>query len=207
MEGKQQLAEGQTESRFFDLPTGKTVIMGNGDFAVGGCYSPELNMHGLLYMPLPERRQPGESTTDLFPVGSRAVDPAAIIYFKTPAAMRQTMGYLTEKLAELEGKTAGTAMLAIDDVIAERHRQQAIEGWTAEHDDQHQHGEMASAAACYASMGRFMNPNHGNPPANFPWAKEWWKPGNYRRNLVKAAALMLAEIERIDRAEMKKGGA
>ena len=38
---------------------------------------------------------------------------------------------------------------AIDDVLAERHRQVEAEGWTPEHDDTHARGEMASAAACW----------------------------------------------------------
>lgn len=204
-----------SERDFFDLPTGKVVIMGNGDFGVGGCYSPELDMHGIIYLPLPERREPGTPTTDLFPVGSRAVEPAAIIYFKSPAALRQTMGYLTEKLAELEGKTAGTAMLAIDDVIAERHRQQAVEGWTPEHDDQHSNGEMSRAAGLYAISAGFATKYLDGEtktcpvPDGWPWAEAWWKPANARRDLVKAAALILAEIERIDRAAIasEKGGA
>lgn len=40
------------------------------------------------------------------------------------------------------------------DVIAElqgeRFRQRNSEGWTAEHDDQHDNGALAAAAACYA---------------------------------------------------------
>lgn len=35
-------------------------------------------------------------------------------------------------------------------VIAERRRQIEVEGWTHEHDDQHQVGDLASAGACYA---------------------------------------------------------
>lgn len=197
----------------FDLPTGKVVIMGNGDFCVGGCYSTELDMHGLVYMPLPERREPGTPTTDLFPVGSRAVDPAAIVYFKTPAAMRQTMGYLTEKLAELEGKTAGAAMLAIDDVIAERHRQQAVEGWTPEHDDRHKPGTLARAGGSYAlnaGAALFFGADSTvciDAPYGWPFDPEWWKPSGSRRDLVKAAALILAEIERIDRVAIANGDA
>lgn len=32
----------------------------------------------------------------------------------------------------------------------------------------------------------------------------WWKPGAPRRMLIKAAALIVAEIERLDRAAAKK---
>jgi hypothetical protein len=37
-------------------------------------------------------------------------------------------------------------------------------------------------------------------PTDWPWPESWWKPTGDRRNLVKAGALILAEIERIDRA-------
>ncbi|EJH1054477.1 hypothetical protein NCL57_004424 [Salmonella enterica] len=39
---------------------------------------------------------------------------------------------------------------AVCDVIAERYRQQSVEGWTSEHDDEHSDGELALAASCYA---------------------------------------------------------
>ena len=85
---------------------------------------------------------------------------------------------------------------AIDDVVAERQRQIDGEGWTVAHDDQHNNGELAKAAAAYASYGAsFTVPN-----GLWPWSNEWWKPtGSKRRALVKAGALILAEIERLDR--------
>lgn len=91
------------------------------------------------------------------------------------------------------------------DVIAERRRQVSGEGWTPEHDDQHVGGEMARAAACYAiSDYSFLRIEAGGNETIFsrlwPWEWSWWKPKNRRRNLVRAGALILAEIERIDRA-------
>ena len=44
------------------------------------------------------------------------------------------------------------------------------------------------------------------PPATWPFAAQWWKPVSRRRSLVKAAALILAEIERLDRAEGQSNG-
>jgi hypothetical protein len=38
----------------------------------------------------------------------------------------------------------------------------------------------------------------------WPWDRKWWKPTDRRRDLVKAAALILAEIERLDRATIKE---
>jgi len=32
------------------------------------------------------------------------------------------------------------------------------------------------------------------------WAREWWKPKDRRRDLIRAAALIVAEIERLDHA-------
>jgi hypothetical protein len=90
---------------------------------------------------------------------------------------------------------------AESDVLDERTRQQIVEGWTPEHDDQHEIGEMASAAACYAANAGGFVWQGGWPREVWPLSREWWKPTNSRRDLVKAGALILAEIERIDRAE------
>lgn len=91
---------------------------------------------------------------------------------------------------------------ALTDIIAERQRQQTVEGWTPEHDDQHDDFEMSVAAACYALNA------HGfaalGTMSLWPWDAAWWKPTNPRRDLVKAAALIAAEIERIDRASQSE---
>lgn len=107
---------------------------------------------------------------------------------------------------------------AAQDVLAERLRQVEALGWTPEHDDEHSHGQLAAAAAVYAAhasadaavFGQAPNPD---PASTFklqefvrrcwPWDMEWWKPSNRRRMLVKAGALILAEIERLDRAEKR----
>jgi hypothetical protein len=79
---------------------------------------------------------------------------------------------------------------AIADIAAERERQISAEGWTPEHDDAHDDGALAKAAACYARGSR----------QYWPWARVWWKPRDKRANLVRAGALIVAEIERLDRA-------
>lgn len=111
---------------------------------------------------------------------------------------------------------------ALHSVIAERRRQIMSEGWTPEHDDEHAQGEMALAAACYAAhtatwefIGHGLDSKGGLFRAYqsaqefvgrmWPWAREWWKPKDERSNLVRAAALLLAEIERMDRAAGKDG--
>lgn len=88
--------------------------------------------------------------------------------------------------------------IADNDVRAERRRQIEFEGWTEEHDDEHSSGELAEAAICYIEGTTAYG--HGNQHHRWPWSLMWWKPKDRRRNLVKAAALLIAEIERIDRA-------
>ncbi len=91
------------------------------------------------------------------------------------------------------------------DVQSERRRQINVEGWTPEHDDKHETGALASAAGCYA-MFSLAYPA-GDPSHFWPWDKSWWKPSpDGRRNMVKAGALILAEIERLDRAAATQGG-
>lgn len=94
---------------------------------------------------------------------------------------------------------------AARDVLAERERQKTVEGWTAEHDDAHNLGEMADAAACYAIRSSRTTDDQaacaGRSIINrlWPWEMTWWKPTIRRSDLVKAGALILAEIERLDR--------
>lgn len=105
-------------------------------------------------------------------------------------------------------------MSGLEDVIAERRRQINEEGWSADHDDQHDKGEMALAAASYAYTSTLVNSEieahknalWGSPSGVFSvirhlwrWEPRWFKPQNKRSDLVRAGALILAEIDRIDR--------
>lgn len=85
------------------------------------------------------------------------------------------------------------------DVIAERREQVTREGWTPDHDDLHKDGALADAARAYLMS----NLDPEEPPYMWPWPLQWWKPTTIRRNLVKAAALIIAEIDRLDRADAK----
>ena len=102
---------------------------------------------------------------------------------------------------------------ALKDIAAERQRQIDAEGWTPEHDDSHADGELAAAACCYA-VGTIGLAKHSPESAErgwrlpqplWPWRRDWWKPSDRRRDLVKAGALIVAEIERLDRAPMTQG--
>lgn len=101
-------------------------------------------------------------------------------------------------------------------IEAERWRQIDKEGWTTAHDDEHEFGELASAAACYAlppmlrvnEKREVFRPEdrvhaRGMVPTYWPcdWTIDSWKPtpNDRVRELVKAGALLAAEIDRLQR--------
>lgn len=95
------------------------------------------------------------------------------------------------------------------EIASERTRQLAEERWLPEHDNGHRLGELATAAACYAmppaSRIRYTaSPPFEEwrelPPISWPWDYAWWKPSNDRMiDLIKAGALIAAEIDRLKR--------
>lgn len=85
-------------------------------------------------------------------------------------------------------------------IAMERHRQETEEGWTAEHDSQHVHGELVRAAAIYALPSGYREMYHDGEieiPVGWPWEAKWWKPtpDDRIRELVKAGALIAADID------------
>lgn len=103
-------------------------------------------------------------------------------------------------------------------LIEERRRQREVEGWTPEHDDQHPAGVLTRASICYALNAVFrMGGRHtvllrlalGAWPLSrlrvriWPWSSEWWKPRGWRRDLERAGALIVAELEKLDRDERR----
>lgn len=97
---------------------------------------------------------------------------------------------------------AGQVPQAWLDVQAERRRQITAEGWTPEHDDLYCAAELPRAAAAY-----ILNGANDEAPAIWSFSAKWWKPRDARSNYVRAGALILAEIERLDRAAPGKEGA
>lgn len=86
-------------------------------------------------------------------------------------------------------------------IAAERQRQIDAEGWTPEHDAEHDSDDLACAAVCYATPPH-LRPLSGEAPggpARWPWERRFWKPtpDDRVRELVKAGALVAAEIDRL----------
>ena len=92
----------------------------------------------------------------------------------------------------------------VEDIAAERRRQMQVEGWTSKHDDTHTAGQMAAAAGTYGIGALLPGEQDRVFQRYWPWDRASWKPRNARRDLVRAAALIVAEIERLDRIEASK---
>jgi hypothetical protein len=92
-------------------------------------------------------------------------------------------------------------MLAASKLLRERRRQQRDHGYDDAHDDQYQGPELALAAACYLLAYAGPDFSTGHVATYWPWDPVHWKPDaeNPRRNLEKGGALLLAELERLDR--------
>ena len=119
------------------------------------------------------------------------------------AIIRGTREHDAEQVSKA---TQGLAMSrgAID-VCNERLRQFTHEGFTPSMDDDYGDRSLARAAVCYADHSTASEEHRakGRVPSFWPWSKNWWKPTDRRRDMVKAAALLIAEIDRIDRGEIE----
>ncbi len=104
---------------------------------------------------------------------------------------------------------------AIEEIAAERWRQISREGFTPAHDDTLVNGELAQGAAAYCIAAglprdRYRDLRRNGDEAEvakalpiftlWPWHNGLFKPMNPRRDLIKACAMIVAEIGRIDRA-------
>ncbi len=115
-------------------------------------------------------------------------------------------------LVTFEQNEAGGHEAGVQAIARERARQVEQEGWSADHDDAYDAGTLAVAAATYAlSAGCELNPHWGQGiqqdelPDYWPFNSAWWKPTDPRTDLVKAGALIAAEIDRIDREAKREG--
>lgn len=89
----------------------------------------------------------------------------------------------------------------LGDILNER-ISQIEKGYTPEHDDEHDKGELAEAASIVAAD---LEVTDMEPPGPRQWAAYIFgkHEGNRRRQLVIAAAMLVAEIERMDRVAAK----
>ncbi len=97
--------------------------------------------------------------------------------------------------------TIGSSMIS-----AERIRQVQMEVWSAAHDDGLDDFQLSNAALSYimAALGKhltgFLTLDQRlvfDPKFWWPFADGWWKPTSRMKNLIKAGALICAEIDRL----------
>jgi hypothetical protein len=91
------------------------------------------------------------------------------------------------------------------ELIKQERARHIVIGFNVAHDDEHCMGELAAAAICYAvlAVDKEIREVESTDAFMFEWwpmEKEWWKPSEDNvRNLVKAGALIAAEIDRLQR--------
>ncbi len=85
----------------------------------------------------------------------------------------------------------------INEIDKERKRQIVEKGYTSEHDDIHENGEIANHAASLATTDIFL------ASQLYPYSEDIRviKQKDRKIQLVKAGALILAELERLERLD------
>ena len=84
----------------------------------------------------------------------------------------------------------------IDLIAEERRRQIEDMGFDTVHDTiLWNDGQLTKAAVCYAKNTLPKGDSNDVVPKDWPWADKWWKPSSDIRDLVKAGALIAAQID------------
>lgn len=133
----------------------------------------------------------------------------------------ESIAYLSREVATIIERHCGeTKIDGAASIVRERQRQIAEERWSAEHDDRHTRSELALVACAYALPksynldGLMVTPQRLYDLAW--WDQKWFKrsdkfdarPESMIPNLVKAGALIAAEIDRLERRlDLEKRGA
>lgn len=93
------------------------------------------------------------------------------------------------------------------EIYEERTRQIVVEGFTIQHDAEHDDPELILAAMAYCHAASALEDTSRvahKPPTYWPLDANWWKPKNRRRDLIRAAALIVAAIDKGDRAVKRR---
>jgi len=110
----------------------------------------------------------------------------------------------TQEPVTINVHTTPGRLQAILDICRERAKQEEVHGWDSNHDDAHTGYQLSQAAACYAAWagaGEIFFQRGEHLYLVWPWADKFdrRKSHTIRERMVIAAALLMAEIERIDR--------
>jgi hypothetical protein len=90
---------------------------------------------------------------------------------------------------------------AVEDVVAEWQRLEEI--GLPPKNRRYRPSDLPKAAAAYALAGVQRYAREGWPELFWPWPRTRFRLGAPRDNLVRAAALIIAEVERLDRLAVR----
>lgn len=88
----------------------------------------------------------------------------------------------------------------------ERIRQITQKGFSVQHDSHWEAGQMAKAAICYA-MNQRDRIKFDAIDEIWPWSPDMFEPENRKWDLIRAGALIAAELDRILAEEAKRAAA
>lgn len=127
-------------------------------------------------------------------------------------AKGMVLGELYERKKWQEaGNSPNAVSKAIKDVVSERNRQKNEEFYSDAQDDSYVNNELTRASASYVNHVVGRSWIHLSKPSVYqseivpdlwPWSEQSWKPKSPRQDLVRATALLLADIDRLDRQEL-----
>ena len=137
---------------------------------------------------------------------SHGVDQACSIYLQFRDRLRRD-DQVAKKYTSI---TTTLNPNVIDDITTERQRQIEEENHHPAGDDLYTNNQLVTGAISLLEhdltnyVVSYIKPNNTEyrVPARWPWGHSSWKPKDHRRNLVRAAALIVAEIERLDRMDI-----
>lgn len=96
-------------------------------------------------------------------------------------------------------------------ILEERGRQLHVKGFDEDNDDDYVEGDLKQAAEAYIEASHYDGEQNGLMASEletaWPWTPEWFKPGkpvDGIRCLVKAGALIAAEIDRLHRQRVRE---
>lgn len=122
---------------------------------------------------------------------------------ETAAMYQEEIGRLNTEIVRHKDGIANATKAGLD-VLGERARQRRLEGYDDAHDDGHDDFALSSAAIAYVMDARLRGSTgkgfDHQPPVEWPFSEDDWKPKAIRKSLVVAAAMIVAEIERFDRS-------
>jgi hypothetical protein len=142
----------------------------------------------------PESTAPAAAVTAVDPASGESKTGVVLVGSE---ALRARIAAALSAAPELQVVIDEAAEVAAE-VFVERLRQIIEEGHGVEQDDAYTDYQLPRAAVCYAIRGAGLPPHKST--LYWPWNPAAFKPTGDDRDLIKAAALILAELQRRQRA-------